>query len=199
MRSFDFSRDPIDAFQRELENAQSVKVNEPTAMQLASVDSKGNPSLRTVLYKGMYHSGFGFFTNLKSPKAQELTKHPNCSLLFFWPSLSQQIRIQGEVKRLSRQENEDYFRTRPRLSQIGAWASDQSSEIPDFLFLEKKVAEVEKKYAGKEIPCPEQWGGFVCQPLMMEFWFGREGRLHERYVYERVRVDAQWRRYLRSP
>lgn len=199
---FEFSKDPVENFLSLFESARKAGVLEPSAMQLATIKisfESPTPNLRTVLYKGIYRGGFSFFTNLESPKAKELKANPNCSLVFFWAPLAQQIRISAQVDRLTRAEDEAYFKTRPRLSQLGAWASKQSSEIESYEFLEKKTAEMEKKFAGKEIPCPENWGGYRCVPLVMEFWFGKEGRLHERFVFERPNSTSSWRRYLKSP
>jgi pyridoxamine 5'-phosphate oxidase len=145
-----------------MSKAVAQAIPEPTAMSLATVGKSGAPTVRAVLFKGMVRGGFSFYTNYNSPKAQELIENPQASLLFFWPTLQQQIRICGDVQKLTRKESEEYFKTRPRISQIGAWASDQSQEIPSIDFLNNKASELEKKYHGQEIPCPPHWGGFHC-------------------------------------
>lgn len=173
------------------------QVVEPTAMSLATVGKDYQPSVRVVLFKGILHGGFSFFTNYEGRKGQELITHQQASLNFFWPTLEQQIRIEGHVIQLSRTENEAYFKTRPRISQIGAWASRQSQEIPNIEHLQARFAEFEKSFDGQEVPCPANWGGYVVRPQNFEFWFGRQGRLHERYCYEKQ--DRGWRTFMRSP
>jgi pyridoxamine 5'-phosphate oxidase len=193
-------QDPFTWFHAELKKAVEAKIVDPNAMQLATVSKDGTPSVRTVLFKGLLRDGFTFYTNYDSPKAKDLVATKKAALNFFWAELAQQIRIDGVVEKLSRAESEDYFRSRPRLSQIGAWASAQSETISDFKQLEERVREFEKKFENQEVPCPENWGGFVLFPLRIEFWFGRIGRLHERFVFERDDVkSSQWRQYLKSP
>lgn len=205
---FRFDSDPFQEFERELHkaveaakdrNGQSGLIKEPTAMSLATVNSSGQPQVRTVLFKGLVRQGFSFFTNYNSPKAKQLMENPRASLLFLWTPLEQQIRIEGKVEKLTRAESEAYFKTRPRESQLGAWASQQSQEIPSYEFLQTEFDSLEKKFSGKEIPCPEHWGGFHLLPTMIEFWFGKQGRLHERYVYERKSPQDSWRKYMKSP
>lgn len=197
--SFPF-HDPFLWFEQEYQKAVQARLPEPHAMQLATVSKDGVPSIRTVLFKGIVRGGFSFYTNYHSQKSHELLANPKACLNFFWPELQQQIRIQGVAERLTRAESEAYFRTRPRLSQIGAWASEQSSVIPSFDWLEQRVAEFEKTYANQEVPCPPDWGGYHLLPLSVEFWFGRQGRLHERYVLSRDDVQAsRWTAELKSP
>lgn len=205
---FLFESDPFQEFERELakaveaakdQNGQRSLIKEPTAMSLATVDSSGQPQVRTVLFKGLVRQGLSFFTNYNSPKSQQLVANPKASLLFLWAPLEQQIRIEGVVAKLTRSESEAYFKTRPRESQLGAWASSQSQEIPNYEFLQNEFTNLEKKFSGKDIPCPEHWGGFHLVPTMMEFWFGKKGRLHERYVYERKSAQDSWRKYMKSP
>jgi len=172
-------------------------------MALATASSAGQPAVRTVLYKGIVRGGLSFYSNYESPKALQLESNPQAALLFLWTPLNRQMRISGRTDKLTRQESEKYFAGRPRLSQIGAWASDQSQPISAYAELEEKVQALEKKFAGLEIPCPPRWGGFRLLPEYFEFWFGKEGRLHERYVYEKVPgSDAEkpkWKTYLLSP
>jgi pyridoxamine 5'-phosphate oxidase len=197
---FDFSLDPFIQFTQELSKAEGSLIKDFNAMFLATADSQNLPTVRTVLFKGIIRDGFSFYTNYNSPKSKALKENPKASALFFWPSLDQQIRIEGVVEMLTRQESEAYFATRPRLSQIGAWASNQSEEIQNLELLERKVRSYEQKYQGSEVPCPPHWGGWHLLPLKIEFWFGREGRLHERYVYERTALASQeWKKYLKAP
>ena len=195
--SFDFSREPLHHFQEFLKEAQEAGLNEPTGMALATVGTNGRPSVRTVLFKGLYQSGLTFYTNYEGRKGRELTQFPVAALNFWWPSLEKQVRFEGTVEKLPRDVSEAYFATRPRLSQIGAWASHQSEEIPNLEFLKEKTKDIEKKFEGKTIPCPPNWGGFVLLPEEIEFWVGRAGRLHERYVYKKV--TQGWQTFMRSP
>jgi pyridoxamine 5'-phosphate oxidase len=194
---FDFGRDPLAHFQEFLREAESKGLPEPTGMSLATATPEGQPSVRTVLFKGFYQNGITFYTNFEGRKGRELISNPKACINFWWPELEKQVRFEGVVEKLSRDVSEAYFATRPRLSQLGAWASHQSSEIPDLDFLQNKLKEVEKKFEGKTIPCPPQWGGFVLLPQEIEFWIGRQGRLHERYVYQKQ--SEGWRTFLRSP
>jgi pyridoxamine 5'-phosphate oxidase len=155
----------------------------PNAMSLATVGADGRPGLRTVLLKGVSEAGFTFFTNYKSRKGAELDFNPQAALCFYWDKISRQVRVEGSVEKLSREESEAYFRTRPRLSQIGAWASPQSQEIASRAELEEKVKEISERFRGKDIPLPDFWGGYVLKPDYFEFWQMGEGRLHDRFVY----------------
>lgn len=194
---FDFGRDPLVDFQDFLREAQEKGLPEPTGMSLATVNAQGQPSCRTVLFKGLYQNGFTFYTNYEGRKGRDLIAHPQASLNFWWPALEKQIRIEGTVEKLPRDVSEAYFATRPRLSQLGAWASKQSQEIPNRDFLQTQLREVEQHFEGKTIPCPPFWGGFVLRPEEIEFWIGHEGRLHERYVYQKQ--GEGWKTFMRSP
>lgn len=194
---FDFGRDPMAHFQEFLKEAESKGLPEPTGMSLATTSLEGQPSVRTVLFKGFYQSGITFYTNFDGRKGRELIANPKAAINFWWPILEKQVRFEGVVEKLPRDVSEAYFATRPRLSQLGAWSSNQSSEIPDLEFLQNKLKETEKKFEGKTIPCPPNWGGFVLVPHEIEFWIGRQGRLHERYVYQKN--GEGWRTLLRSP
>jgi len=194
---FDFGRDPLVHFQDFLREAQEKGLPEPTGMSLATVNAQGQPSCRTVLFKGLYQNGFTFYTNYEGRKGRDLIAHPQASLNFWWPALEKQIRIEGRVEKLPRDVSEAYFATRPRLSQLGAWASRQSQEIPNRDFLQTQLREVEQRFEGKTIPCPPFWGGFVLRPEEIEFWIGHEGRLHERYVYQKQ--GEGWKTFMRSP
>lgn len=194
-----FVADPIQAFVQEFAGAVAEQVPQPEAMALATVNQQGTPAVRMVLYKGIIRGGFSFYTNYQSPKAEQLNSAGKASVVFFWPVLNQQVRVTGNIEKLSAAESEEYFQSRPRLSQIGAWASEQSQKITSLEELEAKVEALSKKFEGKPIPRPEHWGGYLLSPTIIEFWYGKEGRLHERYVYERSSLTSSWSHFLRSP
>lgn len=196
---FNFNKDPIENLLQQIKLAEERGIKDAIAMSLATATKDGQPEVRAVLFKGMIRKGLAFYTNYDSPKAKELSENPKATLLFYWGPLQEQIRISGAVDRLSREESEKYFSTRPRLSQISAWASSQSQEIPNFEFLDERVKLFEQRFSGIEVPCPPNWGGYRLIPLKMEFWFGREGRLHERFMYERTSEQQNWNRKLVSP
>ncbi len=195
---FDLSQNPYFHFERLLNEARAKKVVEPDAMTLATVDSDGQPSARILYYKGMVRGGLSFYTNYGGQKSLEIEVNPKICLNFYWAELWQQVRIYGTAEKLTRAESEAYFSTRARLSQIGAWASNQSQEIPNYEYFQNKVNEFEKKFEGQEVPCPPNWGGFRVEAKRFEFWFGLTGRLHERYVYE-LQADGTWKTSLLSP
>jgi len=161
------------------------------AMVLATVGKNGVPSTRTVLLKGTDARGFIFFTNYASRKGRELLENPNASLTFYWPDLERQICVAGIVEKVSREESENYFKSRPRGSQLSAWASNQSDIVADRAALEAKWNETEKKFP-KEVPLPPNWGGFVLKPQRIEFWQGRASRLHDRFQYAK-QPDNSWK------
>jgi pyridoxamine 5'-phosphate oxidase len=194
----DTAADPIAQFSRWFDDAIKAAVPEPNAMTLATVDSAGQPSARIVLLKGFDERGFVFFTNYLSRKGQELSANPKAGLLFFWPALERQIRIDGEVSMTSRQESEVYFHTRPLSSQIGALASQQSRVITSRATLDQLAADLTRELAGKPIPVPDYWGGYRLAPTAVEFWQGRESRLHDRLLYTRAGVDG-WKIERLSP
>lgn len=194
---FEFKKDPIENFLELFKEAQIKGIPDANAMALASVNDKMQPSVRTVLFKGLCNGGFCFYTNYQGRKARDLEINPKVSANFFWSNLDRQIRIEGSVTKLTREQNEAYFNTRPRLSQIGAWVSNQSEELESFDFFHKKFNEFEEKFKGQSVTCPPHWGGYVIMPTEIEFWFGKSGRLHERYVYQQD--GSAWRRYLRFP
>jgi pyridoxamine 5'-phosphate oxidase len=184
--------DPFARFTEWYQEAVRAIPVDPNAMVLSTVGPEGRPSSRVVLMKGFDARGFVFYSNLESRKGRELAAHPAAALNFHFPPLGRQVRVEGLTERVSDAEADVYFATRARGSQVGAWASAQSAPLPSRATLEARVAEVEAKYKGKPIPRPPFWGGFRLVPDRMEFWVGRENRLHEREVFTRTRPDAPW-------
>jgi len=178
-------RDPINQFKRWFDDAVASGMKLPETMTLATATPDGTPSARVVLLKSVDTDGFVFYTNYSSAKARDLEANPAAALVFYWSQFDRQVRVQGVVEHVTPEESQAYFRTRPRESQIGAWASPQSEVIENRETLEARVAELEEIYGDREIECPEHWGGYRVKPTRIEFWKGRLGRLHDRIVYER--------------
>ena len=174
---------PLVQFHRWYKEANEAELSEPNAMVLATASLEGRPSARIVLLKGADERGFMFYTNYEGRKSIELTANPQAALLFFWGQLERQVRIEGTVERTTKQESEEYFKTRPLESRLSAWASKQSSVVPSRDFLEQKLLDLRLGYTSQEIPLPPFWGGFRLQPEVFEFWQGRENRLHDRIRY----------------
>lgn len=181
--------DPLELF-ADWYGAQAEGAQEPAAVTLATADATGKPGVRVVLLKEYGAAGFVFFTNYMSRKATDLDANPQAALLFWWPSFRRQVRIEGRVSRISAAESDAYFRTRARLSQIGAWASEQSRIIPDRSVLDARVKEFEQRFPS-DVPRPPHWGGYRVAPGSIEFWQDRANRLHDRLRY--VRENDSWR------
>ena len=182
---------PFGQFERWFHQAMDAKVMETNAMTLATASRDGVPSARIVLLKGMDDDGFVFFTNYDSRKGAELTENPRAALVFYWAEITRQVRIEGEVTRVSQDESAAYFASRSELSRLGAWASHQSTAIPNREYLDKRLAELMIQYQDAEIPLPPFWGGFRLVPKYFEFWHGRPNRLHDRLCYSRT-SDGSW-------
>ncbi len=182
------SANPIDAFQTAVARAHSLGID-TTPAALATADGNAAPSVRIVLLRGVDQRGFVFYTNYESRKARELAMNPQASLCFYWPSLDEQIRIEGRVERVPGDESDAYFAGRPRGSQLGAWASSQSEVLDSRETFERRFTEVEERFTGQAVPRPPFWGGYRIVPSRVEFWYGRESRLHDRTLYTRVGND----------
>lgn len=183
LRETDVDVSPFKQFQVWFDQALASQLPEPNAMTVATVTQSGKPSARIVLLKGFDQRGFVFYTNYQSHKGQELADNPQAALVFWWAELERQVRIEGRVEKVSDQESDEYFHSRPFNSRLGAWASEQSQVIESRAVLEQRAQELKTKYENKDVPRPPHWGGFRVIPTSIEFWQGRSSRLHDRLLY----------------
>jgi pyridoxamine 5'-phosphate oxidase len=191
LRESDAEEDPVEQFRRWFDEALAADLHEPNAMTLATATPDGRPSARVVLLKGFDERGFVFYTNYEGRKAVELESNPRAALVFYWGELERQVRVEGTVSRVSVEESDEYFASRPRGSRLGAWASEQSRVVDGRRTLEQKLHSLQAEYENREVPRPPFWGGYRVEPEAIEFWQGREDRLHDRLVYRRE--DGAWR------
>ncbi len=186
----DVDSNPILQFKKWFQDAVNSQLYEPNVMTLATSDRFGKPTARIVLLKGIDEDGFVFYTNYESKKGHDIVENPQAALVFFWPELERQVRIEGMVSKISEEASSEYFHSRPIGSQIGAMASPQSEVISGRELLERKVEQLTTQYAGQEIPRPLHWGGYLVEPTHVEFWQGRPSRLHDRIIYDFV--EGSW-------
>ena len=192
------AENPFEQFDRWFQEAKDSDCPEPNAMIVATINAEGYPAARVVLLKQVTNEGFVFYTNYHSRKGRELADHPHAAVVFNWLELERSVRIEGSVERTDPETSTDYFHSRPKKSQIGAWASPQSEVIPDRAFLERRKTELEEKYAdAEELPRPPHWGGYIVKPTLIEFWQGRSSRLHDRLAYSLI--DGNWKRVRLAP
>lgn len=185
-------KNPLKQFAAWMHEALEAKADDPHAMILATADKHGKPSLRTVLLRDFNEKGFVFFTNYNSRKGKEISENPQGSVLFYWPALQRQVRVEGVLEKINPADSETYFKSRPAASQVSAWVSPQSAEIENKTFLDEQFNEFAQKFKNKPVPYPAFWGGFCLRPQVYEFWQGQVSRLHDRVQYA-LREDGTWK------
>ena len=198
LKESDVASDPIEQFRSWFDEVLAADLHEPNAMTLATATQEGRPSARVVLLKGFDERGFVFYTSYVGRKSEELETNPNCALVFYWGELERQVRVEGRASRVSEEESDEYFGSRPRGSRLGAWASEQSRPVEGRGALEERLRGLEAEYEGREVPRPPFWGGYQVEPEVIEFWQGRENRLHDRLVYRRS-DNGEWGRERLQP
>jgi pyridoxamine 5'-phosphate oxidase len=198
LKESDVASDPIEQFRSWFDEVLAADLHEPNAMTLATATPEGRPSARVVLLKGFDERGFVFYTSYVGRKSEELETNPNCALVFYWGELERQVRVEGRASRVSEEESDEYFGSRPRGSRLGAWASEQSRPVEGRGALEERLRGLEAEYEGREVPRPPFWGGYRVEPEVIEFWQGRENRLHDRLVYRRS-DNGEWGRERLQP
>ncbi len=191
LRRKDLDPDPFRQFAQWYEAAEAAHPKLPNSMTLATSTRDGRPSARTVLLKGFDQDGFVFYTNYDSQKGRELEENPQAALVFYWAAIDKQVRIEGSVTKTTREESEDYFKTRPVDSRLSAWVSKQSSVVANRKVLEDEMDRLASEYEDKDVPLPPYWGGYRLRPSVIEFWQNRPGRLHDRFRYTRL-SDGRW-------
>jgi pyridoxamine 5'-phosphate oxidase len=189
---------PFDQFEKWFEQAIKAEIQEPYAFTLATASADGMPSARVLYMRDVTRKGISFFTNYHSDKGEDLKENPKCTANFFWMELDRQVRFSGMAEKLPTEESDEYFNSRPRGSQIGAWASDQSSKLKDRKELLDKLDKLQQEFNGKTVPRPPHWGGYLIKPIRIEFWQGRESRLHDRILYT-LNENGEWVKDRLSP